>query len=50
MFFFLVPVVREKCPEVGVFARVDPLVVLVDRFQLLHEGGNRAMHVSGLIG
>ncbi len=36
MFFFLIPVVSQNCRKVGIFAGIDPLVVLVDRFQFFH--------------
>jgi hypothetical protein len=44
--FLLVPVVTEDCLQLFVGCRIDPLIVPVDRFELLHERHGGAMAVN----
>src|SRR5262249_1695563 len=42
----LVPVVGQDAPQLDVLGSVDPLLVPVDRLQLLHEAHEGPMHVA----
>jgi hypothetical protein len=48
VFFLLVAVVRQDCPQLIVVRRVHALVVPVDRLELFHQGNDRAVAVHGL--
>ncbi len=48
MLLLLIAVVDQDRRELGILGRLDPLVVPVDRFELLHERRDRPVSVRGL--